>query len=432
MPLNFLDDIKILTEKEYRPFLYVVIWFLITFTICTFVAYYWEGILLLYIPLLYFCLILFLVSFLFEKDLKEDFSFRKDIKEVLFVLVITVVVSIVAFFLVFLLFLISIFSYILITSVFLSYNIYKRAIKIDDKLYKWPFPFNFISRTVVLVGGFFIAMFLLLIFLFAGTAWALGSSKVPNEFGVIPIILIIVLLCMMLLSIAFFFLRGRYNAWMGIYYVWVGIYALYLMLKAFIKVGGDSGTEMTPLPVQIILYIFDVFLILVTIGSIIGKKAEVISSGFEKLPLLHRIKPDAIIIWLIFSKASYEFANGFRDTDFGAIKAIVMFALYVPMVALFCLYGMYSYGKTKDRRKAEIKTEKELKKEAKDKKQAKKVATKEAKKRSLPEPNLIATTTPTPGDKEETLKETIFCTECGKQSPRTDDFCKFCGAPLKK
>ncbi len=94
------------------------------------------------------------------------------------------------------------------------------------------------------------------------------------------------------------------------------------------------------LPMQIALYIFDLFLILYTIAKLTGERAEIIG---EKLKY---IKSDAILIFLIFSKAAYEF--GSTETtglDASAFGAIFGFILFIPLLFITGIYGIISHSK---------------------------------------------------------------------------------------
>ena len=94
------------------------------------------------------------------------------------------------------------------------------------------------------------------------------------------------------------------------------------MFSAFYNLGELVG--MNILIYKLILYIFDLFLILFTIGSLVGKRSELIS---KKL----RVKSNSILIWLIFSKAAYEFASALPEMNIASIRAIGGFILFIPL-----------------------------------------------------------------------------------------------------
>lgn len=408
-----LKDLKILKDKEYRLYLWIIIAFIGAFSVCTFIAPIFPQIVwFFYLPLLFVCILLFLMAFLFRIDLKEELTFKRFAKYFIITLILTLIFTSLLVLFFFALLIISILSFIFITSLFTSINLYKKAVNFDDKLYKLPFPFGFVTRTGVLLGGLFIGAILILAFAAIATTWALVSSNIANQFAVLPWILIIMLIILLGIAGFFFFLMGRYNAWLGVYFVWVGIYALYLMIKAFAKAGGSGGSDALPLPLLIVMYVFDLYLILDVIGSLVGKRAQIIADHLEKFPILKRVRPDAIIIWLILSKVAYEFAASFPETQIGAFKAVAVFALYIPLVFLIGLYGMYTYGKTKKRRKEE-KKEKKIAKNLKKDIKAGKIDFSES-------------------DAKGAGVKTIYCSSCGSPNESTGRFCKICGAELKK
>ncbi|MHA1149774.1 MAG: hypothetical protein ACTSR8_16180 [Promethearchaeota archaeon] len=404
-----VKDLNVLGNKENRLFLVIVIWFVILFTITSFNPIV-EINIILYIPLLAVCIILFMISFLFRKDLREDLTKGMFLKYSLISIIFIAIFFSLASVLLILIFFISILSYIFITSLFTMAGCYNKGISFDEKLYKIaPWPINFILRTIVLVGGLLFAFLLFIIFAIAGTAWALASEDVASIMAIIPWIMIIIMIGLCALSFLFLII-GRYNAWLGVFFVWVGFYSIYLMIKAFTKAGGGStggGTYGLPLPIQIALYIFDLYLVLGTIGSLIGKKADKIASGLEKIPLIGKmIRPDGIIIWLIFSKVAYEFANSIPDTAVSSLKATLVFILFIPLFLITGLYGMYQYGKLKKgwkQDKKDAKAEKKLKKDIK-------------------KGRIDASA----------LEKPIYCSNCGTSNERTGKFCKSCGAELKK
>ena len=76
-----------------------------------------------------------------------------------------------------------------------------------------------------------------------------------------------------------------------------------------------------------------------TIGGLLGEKAEIIG---DKIKIFGA---DTIIIWLIMSVASYEFAKGMPDMNIAMFKTIVVFVLFIPLIFLLGLYGMKNYEK---------------------------------------------------------------------------------------
>ena len=303
------------------------------------------------------------------------------------------------------------------------YGCYNKGIEFDEKLYKWPFPFNWIARSTVLAGGLLVSALLMLVFAGVAVGWALYSEDIANFLAWIPVIMIV--LMVILLGIALLFLiLGRYNAWLGVFYFWVGIYSIYLMIKAFTRSGGGTsgGTYGLPLPVQIALYVFDLYLVLGTIGSLVGKRADLIAGKLQKIPIVKWFKTDTLIIWLIFSKVAYEFANSIPDLQASALKAILVFVLFVPLFFITGLYGIYSYGKIKQKWKQD-------KKQKKAEKKRKKLI----RKGKIPPEEPTPSRPPAPASKAQpaVIPGIKYCPKCGAQNKAEDQFCRSCGSELK-
>ncbi len=398
----FEDLISFLKKKENKLFTLIIVWMFVSFTICSFipnlvVAY------IAYVPLMLFCIFLFTISFVLRKDLRQELTKKSFIKYILITIPFALIFAGFAFYLIILIFILSVISYIFLTALFTSINCYRRAIRFDDKLYKLPAPINFLTRMGVLLGGFFVAFFLMIVFVILGTILPLVNKNITNYFALVPWILLVLLFVLLVISGVFFFLMGRFNAWLGVYFVWVGIYAIFLLLKMVLKFTGDGSVS--SLPVQIALYVFDVIILLDTINSLVGSRAEILSKRIK------HVKPDSILIWLIFSKVAYEFTNALPESGISAIKAVAVFGLFTPLVFLMGLYGIYRYGKVKQRRKA--------------KKKAKKESKKQKKKGQIPESR-------EPETKATGIKSGVtYCAKCGVPNVSNARFCKQCGAEIK-
>ena len=111
------------------------------------------------------------------------------------------------------------------------------------------------------------------------------------------------------------------------------------MISAYYILRSDSETAYDIGP-RILLYIFDVLLIIYTTTSLIGTKTEVLS---EKLKF---IKTDGVLMWLFFSKAAYEFAKGgIENMNVAAFNDIAGIFLFVVLFFIAGLYGIKAYGK---------------------------------------------------------------------------------------
>ena len=150
------------------------------------------------------------------------------------------------------------------------------------------------------------------------------------------------------------------------------------------------------------LFFFDLFLLLVTFGSLIGKKAEILSNK------LKFIKPDVILIWLIFSKAANEFASASPDIEMSNVIIILSFVVFIPILLFMSFYGMYNYFK--------------LKKLRKKRKKAKKLKKKSIRKEKRAEEEKIKL-----GKSEEKASS---CPTCGTIIEGKWKFCRKCGSKL--
>ena len=157
-----LKHLSVLKEKKNRIFLVIVIWFIIVFSVTSFNPITQIN-LVLYIPLIIVCLILFTISFVFRKDLTEELNAKMFFKYALVSLIFIVIFSAFALVLAILIMVASILSYIFITSMFTMYGCYNKGVELDEKLYKKPFPINWILRSIVLGGGLLASIFLMLI-----------------------------------------------------------------------------------------------------------------------------------------------------------------------------------------------------------------------------------------------------------------------------
>ena len=242
-------------------------------------------------------------------------------------------------------FFLAILSYIFITAVFYMYSSYRYGVDWDDKIYEIKKPFNNILRWVIFLGCTLIAIFIML------RAASIGlsiqqSGQITVELAWIGSAFVILIIFLAIIGVLTLF-AGKLNAWLGIFFLWVVLYTIYLMIYAYNAFSSNVETT-TSIGLQLIMYILDVLLILYTITTIIGEKTEILSEKFKF------IKPDAILMWLIFSKAAYEFAKGGLPTGIIRTTAIVQFLLFLPLLFIAGLYGIISYSRKKKKRELEI------------------------------------------------------------------------------
>ena len=148
------------------------------------------------------------------------------------------------------------------------------------------------------------------------------------------------------------------------------------MIRAII---GVEGSIFSSIYYEIALYIFDVLVIFITISTLVGKKADIISAEVRV------ITTDSIIVWLIFSKGAYEFADQALillevSASVSVLKNVAIFFLFVPLLLISGILGIKRYSKLKAKRKAIKKRKKTIKETEKKKKKAAKKRKKTIKK----------------------------------------------------
>jgi len=357
--MGFKDLVE-LKKRENRLILILVIWLLVGFTAVQFRTTRTLGI-VIFLPLLGVLIILLLISVIFKKDLKE-LTFKSILKYCLLAIPLFLIFTALIFFAVLILIVISILSYIFITSLFTLHSCYKWGVDLDEKLYKMPKLLNFLLRIISFVGGLILSIIIMLLIANIGFNWNIIPEVVLTELGHIPWVMITFFIILFLVCLIFLFI-GKFNAWLGIFLIYVSVYGSYLILKASFSLI-QSEESVLALPIQISLYFFDLFLLLVTMGSLIGKKAEIIS---KKLKF---IKSEVIIIWLIFSKSAYEFTFALPTPDEGMPVSysfiMISFIIFIPLFLFIGFYGIYNYFKLKKQRKEKKKAEKLKRKDFED------------------------------------------------------------------
>lgn len=377
-----LKDLKLLKEKENRLYLILILWLLIGFTMFQFEVLYVVGY-IVFIPLIIISFILFLTALLSLKKFSEMSKKRIIISIIIFILLSLLFFNLFYTLLLYL-FLLAIISFIIITSVFTMYYFYILGIRIDDFLYNLPSSVKKFERWLFFIGGIIFSILLIIGAVIISELITGGTGKAIG-FNTSAVALIIVAI---IIFFAIIGLRGRLNVWMGIFFVWVAIYTIYLMISIIysrISVGGGNTLS---IPIQILLYFFNLFLLLWTIGGLIGEKAKIIK---EKLRIFGS---DTIVMWLIFSMASFEFASaGIETMDVDIFRYIAVYVLFIPLLFIMGIYGIYNYGN--------IIKERSIKK-----------LENEAKKEGIIE------------------KEQVICTNCGAINEEGAKFCTSCSKEI--
>ncbi|TFG30370.1 MAG: zinc ribbon domain-containing protein [Promethearchaeota archaeon] len=379
-------NLLLLKQKEYRIYLILIIWLLVGFTLFQFEVLYIAGY-IVFFPLIVITFILFLISIFSFKTLRDMSRKRIIISFIIFILLILLFINF-FFALVVVLFFLAIISYILITTVFTMYYFYVLGVKIDNYLYKLPSSLKNFERWCFFLGGTILSIILLIGATIISEVITGGTREnVGFNTAVVAIIIVIIITFFGIIG-ALHSRHGRLYAWMGIFFVWVAIYSIYLMISIIYSRVATGGTSTTSIPVQILLYLFSLFLLLNTIGGLIAEKAEVLKAK------LRIFSSDTILIWLIFSVASFEFgAYGIQTAEIELFRYIVVYVLFIPLLIIMTYYGIRNYSKISKERSI-LNLEKEAKRE---------------------------------GVIEATQK---ICRECGAVNNETNNYCDKCGAQL--
>ncbi len=354
-----IKDFKQLGQKEYRIYLILVIYLLVGFIamqISVFFGFPIIGI-IIYYPFLAYTLLLYMFA-LFKKDIKH-YSKWKLLGIFIFSLPLMVLFALILVSL----FLVSIISYVVLTSIFTLYGCYQGGRSLDEKLYCKKH--SWFTRGVEFWGGILIALLMLFTFMYATV------EQVIEQYGfsivillAIPYVLVMIVVIALVIFSLIFLLGGRLNAWLGTYFIFVAIYTLYLVLR--VLTGLTNGTEEGGASQSILLYfgmlVLDLGILFYTISSIFSN-----SDVLEKK--LKVFNEDSILLWLIFSRAAWEFAVNFPYEIIAGIpigyvelivqigpwlnlgKNIAILALFILLALLFGIYGVVTYGKEKEHMK---------------------------------------------------------------------------------
>ena len=354
--MEFIDNLnKLYREKENKLYLILLIYLLIGYTalrILTLMNLALIGA-IIYFPILGFTSFFWFLS-LFNRKITE-YSTSKIILLLildclLMIIMLVVIVAIIV---------ISIFSYIFFTSLFLLYGCYKMSKEVDERIYykhgAW------IWRGLEFWGG--LALSLLFIYLsYLGTFEAMTMTSAPEILNIAYIAVIIAIIGLAIYGLIQSFGK-KFNAWLGTYFILITIYTVYLVLKVFLGLTGGTG-ESSSIFTVVGLLILDLFILLYSISSIIGKQGEFLAERFK------RFKQETLILWLIFSKAAWEFAVYFPYGTLGIVQAlgipgytqlgtivvtvtnIMVLIIFIILIVVFGYIGIQGYGEDKIRLKA--------------------------------------------------------------------------------
>ena len=327
------SDLKLLKEREYRLYLILIIWMLIGFTFLQFDVLVIVGI-IIFIPLLVVSFIFIINAVLPFKQLR-DMSFKRIVITIIvFVLVFLLLINIV-FPIIVNLFYLGIISYILITAVFTIYYFYELGKKIDDYLYKLPSKLRHFERWCVFLGGTIFSIILLISATVISEVATGGTQEAIGFNTAVVATIIVVIIIIFGIVGALRAIRGRLYAYLGIFFIGIAIYTIYLMISIIFT--SLSGGGSSSVGAQILLYFLNLFILLNTIGSLLGEKTELLK---EKLKIFNA---DTILMWLIFSISSFVLASGGSQAEIDLFRLLLVYILFIPLLIIMGLYGFYDY-----------------------------------------------------------------------------------------
>lgn len=320
---------------------------------------------LIFLPFLVFLMFLFLLSLISKKNIFE-YSPWKIIVFLLISLPIMLLISIVLV----VLFAISVVSYFFFTSWFILYGCYLLGKNIDNKLYKTPKSRPFL-RVLIFFGGLTGSLLFLYLFIIGPTLFDFSviietSTEVPWYLNGIYMLVGGVLVGLAIVCIVYMF-KKIFTGWFGTFAILVSIYTLFLILKIYLGIVGTEPDEIGSIWAYIAVIIPDLFIIFYSLSTLMGSQAELLSKRFKKFGL------DAVIIWLILSKVTYEFIHYFPydvfqeakipwlnalstlDNDLiNLVKNVAVLIFFIALLVVIGIYEIIKYAKEQKQLKVEV------------------------------------------------------------------------------
>ena len=308
--MDSIDNLKKLFLKQNWRYLVLVIWLLVGVGLVQFEYTRLIG-LISFLPFLTFLMYLFLFSLFSKKDVQEVAPWK-----VLLIFFLSLPVMILIAFFLIIIFAFSILSYFFLTSWFILYGAFLSSRRLDRGL-KEKEKSKFL-RSLEFFGGLAVAILL-------STGYILNSQEIGAYLGesiasVIYLsnyVLIFVLIVIGIFTafVIIFLIKKVFVAWLGPWFILLVIYTFYLLIKIFLAFRSATGTETSSLFTQIVLLLADFGILLYTISTLMGSQAEMLMKRLNR----KRIGLDTIVLWLVFSKVSYEFTHYFPFSNLGIL-----------------------------------------------------------------------------------------------------------------
>jgi hypothetical protein len=342
--MQSIENIKKLGLKENRLFLVLVIWLLIGDIVIQFSPI--IGI-IIFLPFLTFLLFLYFFTLVLKKDLR-GYPIWKAVVYFIISLPIMVILALILV----ILFLASIISYIFFTSWFILFGAYLVSKRLDENMHKSKV--KTLSRGIEYFGGILLAFFLLGGFLGGTVILGMYIDFKANIFFLFVFIIVTVIILILLIVSTGYFFRKTFNAWLGPFLIVVALYTFFLALKIFLGLSSSGGSS--SVYIQIALLVFDIGIIVYSISTILGSQAELLADKLKYFTISN------ILVWLIFSKAAYEFAVNFPYKDIlglpipyidyivgigsnlTLIRNIAVMGFFVLLLLFLGIYEIIKYG----------------------------------------------------------------------------------------
>jgi len=158
--------------------------------------------------------------------------------------------------------------------------------------------------------------------------------------------------------------KKKFNAWLGTYFLLITFYTFYLVLRIFMGIAsqGESSTtsstsdDLAASGIFVALLLLDLFILIYSIGCILGSQGEILA---EKLP---HFKQETLLLWLIFSKISWEYAANFPYGTLGIVQeigiqevqilgillrvvvSVIVLIIFIVLIIVFGVKGIRIYG----------------------------------------------------------------------------------------